>query len=331
MKKLTIDDNFIINNCFGIDGRIKRKLNDDIINYLKNRYDDSLSINETLHRIKYNIHIRPICPVCGKPTKYIGRSSVKIFSNHCSTKCSSLDINVQHKLKQTCLEKYGSENIANTEYYRIKTAKTNLERYNDTHVWGKQSLVRHKCKETSIRIFGKYNYNNKNKSKQTCLEKYGYDCILKHPDIKEKIKNKKDEIKLKEYNTKKKNNSFNKSNLEDDSYILLKEKYPDTVRQYRSDKYPFNCDFYIPSLDLYIECNYHWTHGNKPFEGTEEDNIKLEQWKLKNTKYYNNAIYTWTDLDIRKRNIAKENKLNYKEFFSILKLKQYINTIYGST
>ena len=34
---------------------------------------------------------------------------------------------------------------------------------------------------------------------------------------------------------------------------------------------PFACYFYIPSLDLFIECNYRWTHGGKPYEGTEDD------------------------------------------------------------
>lgn len=30
----------------------------------------------------------------------------------------------------------------------------------------------------------------------------------------------------------------------------------DVVRQYKSDRYPFLCDFYIPLMDLYIELNY---------------------------------------------------------------------------
>ena len=34
--------------------------------------------------------------------------------------------------------------------------------------------------------------------------------------------------------------------------------------------------------------------------------IKLEQWKAKQTKYYNNAIKTWTKRDVEKRNKAKE-------------------------
>ena len=86
--------------------------------------------------------------------------------------------------------------------------------------------------------------------------------------------------------------------------------------QYYNDVYPYSCDFYIPYINLYIEIQGNWTHGDKPFEGTEEDIEKLEFWKSKNNDYYNNAIYTWTDLDVRKRNIARENHLNYLEIFS---------------
>ena len=36
-------------------------------------------------------------------------------------------------------------------------------------------------------------------------------------------------------------------------------------------------------------------------------------------------IYVWTDLDVRKRNIAKENNLNYIEFWNIEELKNWLN------
>lgn len=36
-------------------------------------------------------------------------------------------------------------------------------------------------------------------------------------------------------------------------------------------------------------------------------------------------IYTWTKNDVKKRNIAKENGLNYKEFFTILDLENWLN------
>ena len=45
-------------------------------------------------------------------------------------------------------------------------------------------------------------------------------------------------------------------------------------------------------------------------------NDLLSIWKNKNTKYYNNAIETWTIRDVKKRNIARENNLNYLEIFS---------------
>ena len=51
----------------------------------------------------------------------------------------------------------------------------------------------------------------------------------------------------------------------------------DVITQYKDDRYPFACNFYIPSLDLFIECNYHWTYGGKPYEGTEDDKQIVEK------------------------------------------------------
>ena len=101
---------------------------------------------------------------------------------------------------------------------------------------------------------------------------------------------------------------------EDKVYQLLCEKFEenDVIRQYRSEKYPFNCDFYIKSIDIYIECNFSWTHGGHWFdESNEEDQKMLQKWKDKGTKYYENAIETWTVRDVKKRKYAEENKLKY--------------------
>ena len=125
----------------------------------------------------------------------------------------------------------------------------------------------------------------------------------------------------KERLTKLKNNSFNTSSPEDKYYNYLCEKYgtEDVVRQYSEDRYPFACDFYIKSLDLFIELNLTWTHGGKLFDNKNSaDTEKLAVWKekAKTSKYYQQAIYTWTDLDLRKMNTALENKLNYKVYYS---------------
>lgn len=133
-----------------------------------------------------------------------------------------------------------------------------------------------------------------------------------------------DEMQKHRYSIMSKNNTFNTSKEEDEVYEFLSQ-YIDVTRQFNgSSKYPFCCDFYIEDLDMFIECNFHWTHGGHPFDPSSiKDQVKLERWKAKQTKYYNNAIKTWTKMDVEKRNKAKEENLNYKEFWSLKELKEF--------
>ena len=97
--------------------------------------------------------------------------------------------------------------------------------------------------------------------------------------------------------------------------------------QYKTKQYPYKCDFYLTKYDLYIEIQGIWTHGQHPFNSNSiEDINKLNEWKLKNTKYYDSAIQTWTVSDVTKRNIAKRNNLNYLEIFST-NLKDIVHEI----
>lgn len=151
----------------------------------------------------------------------------------------------------------------------------------------------------------------KQKLEQTCLNKYGVDSYAKTEDY------------LKKRNeTHKKNNSFNASRPEDRYYEFLVAKYGEenVARQYfDSVRYPFNCDFYVKPLDLFIELNLNWTHGGERFNpGSYLCRIKLADWKEKaKTSYcYQNAIDTWTIRDIAKFKIAEENKLNYRVYYT---------------
>ena len=116
------------------------------------------------------------------------------------------------------------------------------------------------------------------------------------------------------------NGTFNTSLPEDNYYKYLIQIYGEgnVIRGYSDERYPFMCDFYIPSDDLFIELNKSWTHGGHPFNKEDLDDLsKLEEWedKSKISDYYKNAIYTWTDLDPRKQLIAKANNLNYKAIY----------------
>ena len=109
---------------------------------------------------------------------------------------------------------------------------------------------------------------------------------------------------------------------------MLKSKFTNVICQYyNKDKYPFCCDFYIPELDLYIEYNGSWTHGSHPFDSTNTEDIKiLEKWteRAKSSKFYENAINTWTVRDVNKRNIAKKNELNYIEFWNLNEVHEFL-------
>lgn len=141
----------------------------------------------------------------------------------------------------------------------------------------------------------------------------------------------KNEILQKQYNTKKQNHSFNSSSTEDRTFELLKQIFQEDdifhpLKPFEDKRYPYECDFYIKSLDLFIECNYHWTHGRRSFNENDKSCIEqLNKWKdkAKTSKFYQNAIDTWTKRDIEKTEVARKNGLNYLVFYSF---EEFIST-----
>ena len=262
------------------------------------------------------------------------------------------------KMKATNIEKYGYDNYAKTDECKDKIKSTNIERYGSD--WYFQSEeYKNKVKSSNLEKYGSEWYiqssDFKNKAKETLIEKYGYDNYTKSDESKERYKDKEyiEQIKMKmkttnlkkygveyytqtkeyskkSYNTHKNNNSFNISKPEDIVYELLSNKFPDIIRQYRSSLYPYNCDFYIPSLDIYIEYQGNWTHGDSPFNSSNiEHQNKLKDWKDKSeySSYYNNAIYVWTDLDVRKRKIARQNNIKLLEFWTIEEVEDWLKKL----
>ena len=224
---------------------------------------------------------------------------------------------VRSKIIETNLEKYGVEYPIQSDIIKEKRIKSNLEKYGVEYPIQTPEVV-NLIKSTNLERYGtEYTFQSdiiKEKSKQTNLERYGVD----HPS-------KSEIVKLKIYNTHKRNNSFNTSEPELKLLKLLQDKFGfnNIEYQYKSSKYPFVCDFYIKSLDLYIELQGSWTHGFEPFDATNPDHQnKLQIWKSKNTKFYNNAINVWTVRDPLKRKIAKDSNLNYIEVFDSKTFKE---------
>ena len=222
------------------------------------------------------------------------------------------------KIKSTSLQKYGKEYFLQTEECLEKSKQTCLRKYGVERA-SQSKEVQEKIKHNNLKKYGVESTSQlkstKDKIKETNLKKYNVECVFQREDIQEKSHSK--EAIEKCYKTKKKNSTFNTSNIEKELEIKLRKLFPDLKTQYKSKVYPFNCDFYIQSLDLYIEYNGTWTHGGHFFdENNQEDLNRLEELKNKNTKYYQCAIDTWTQRDILKLNTALKNNLNYIAWFN---------------
>ena len=78
-------------------------------------------------------------------------------------------------------------------------------------------------------------------------------------------------------------------------------------------------------MDLFIECQYFYTHNNHPYNKDDINDIKLAN-EIKE-QGYENAWHTWTIRDVNKRETAKKNNLNWIEFFDINEFKKWFEKI----
>ena len=264
---------------------------------------------------------------------------------------------IKKKVEQTCLERYGTANVQQNPDIRKKTEQTCLERYGEVspllneEVKEKTSCtllqkygvynamqsdeVKLKAKQTCLKRYGYESYNQTEECKQryrrTCLERYGVTNTLLLDVCKDRSLNTIQEKYGVDYAFSNKDiqkraleaslqSSSSKSKAEDTIYEELCCIYgkENIIRQYKSKAYPFHCDFYIQSEDLYIEYQGSWTHGNMPYiEGDTACVQQLQLWKEKavNSEYYKDAIETWTYRDVIKRETACKQKLNYIELW----------------
>jgi len=235
-----------------------------------------------------------ICKICGKPTKFFG--NVRGYATYCGNSCAQLDPETRQKYKDTCLVKYGAENIYASDYGKQKIKETLLKNYN----------VEYPMKSNEI----------KNKIKTTNLERYGNACAVHNDEIWSKavaaMKNNSNYSKLEDYLEQ----FFIKNNIE-------------YYSNYSKDKsYPFHCDFYLPNTDTFIEINGYWHHNTHFYDGRrKKDKETLTIWieKSKTKPQYKVAIDVWTKHDIIKRKYAKRHKLNYIVLWNKKDIENFIN------
>lgn len=139
----------------------------------------------------------------------------------------------------------------------------------------------------------------------------------------------KKSIIAKRIQTMKLNGSFHHSKDEQQCLEILQIIFgkEDIETEYNKDeRYPYKCDFYIKSIDLFIELDAHWTHGGMPFDEKDEACQKqLQEWedRAKTSNFYIGAINVWTKADVAKRQRAIDQNLNWLHFYSVDSFKSY--------
>ena len=252
---------------------------------------------------------------------------------------------VRQKIKETLEQRYGVTHAYNipsvrekdlkalrSDKTKEKIKKTNLERYGDTNIFGKNSIIRKQFENQLYQETGCTSYLSlpsvQEKSKKTCLKRYGAPRYTQSLEGRAKLSEigKNKDVIARRNQTMKERGCYANPESERKLKEVFKENNILFEHNYISDKYPFKCDFYLPDFDLYIELNFHWTHGPHAFnKNNEEDQHLLANWKNKNTPYYNVAVQVWSIRDVLKLQTAKDNNLNYLVFYNQQEVDTWLN------
>lgn len=130
--------------------------------------------------------------------------------------------------------------------------------------------------------------------------------------------------------TAKQNRVLQKSKLcrtisEQKLYDCLLQEFEDLQYDVRvDDRYPFFCDFYIPSLDLFIELQAHQSHGKLPINYLNENQFPDDRYRdvfaRRDVEKYETALKNNINL-IRvypRASLSKNIEINPKQFSEIV-------------
>lgn len=215
------------------------------------------------------------------------------YQEYCSTKCIAQNQDLIKQKQKTSLKKYG------TVAWNVREVNINVlteeQKANRQLVWDKHAYYMEKT-------YGIKNYG--------CSHKHSCTSSIFSFNI---------------YNSNAKHQLRQTSKTENRCFYMLLMLYPYLIRQFKSNKYPFKCDFYDPVSDTYIEFNGTWAHGYHFFNSKDENDVKTAlQWKNSIHTTYQSAYRTWTYYDIKKRKCAEENNLKYIVFWTEKEVRKYV-------
>lgn len=327
----------------------RNKMNIHIYTYLKNRYNDTDNITETLYRILHKINKKPVCKICKNPVNFVGLEDG--YRDTCSMDCykslceQQTQRSLERKLKEhndilnlSYKEKFNKDiddNIIkeifnNDPEYRRKLisaysklelgiASKKIEIYSDVLEYLKNRYTDSKSlRETIYRILHNIEIRPTCKICGKQIQYIGKPNAIwsVYCSSKCKYEDTKDNL-LTAFNPSETSNS------EKGWMIDFKEIFDGDIvtsnmsakSEYKDERYPYKYDFYIKEVDLFIEYQGFNTHGVHPYRGHCDDAELIKMIDRLDEGRANKVKYVWTKNDVEKRRTAKHNNLNFLELW----------------
>lgn len=201
------------------------------------------------------------------------------------------------KTNKVIFQKYGTTSYSKTEECKNKIKETSRKKYNGIGYASK--LIKDKCNDTCLKKYGEENYCNREKARETYLEKYGapYICMA---DVCQKAN----------YNIISKINLYWKELFEKND-IPVEMEFKLENKSY---------DFHILDTNILIEINPTYTHQSSiTFFGKKE--LLSKEYHLNKTilakknGYHCIHIWDWDDADKIINMLKPKQKLYAKNLF----------------
>lgn len=269
----------------------------------------------------------------------------------------------KQKQRASVKKKYGVENVFEDNAYldldsrRAAVAELAKKKKKGVRSWNGKSpmtdpAVREARRQTMLARYGVEHPNQvpeikarmMEKRRRTMLEKYGVENPMMVPGIAQKSAVRREAAMLEKYgasNTvqieefrnkifqhRAENGTLNSSKSENVLYGMLQDRFgeDDVLRNVIVDsRYPYHVDFYVRSLDLFIELNGDKCHNGHWYDPlSKADAMVIEQWRIRMVETearigkksrYRKYIETWTKTDPEKRHAACVAKLHYLVFW----------------
>ena len=107
-------------------------------------------------------------------------------SLNCSKNSQILVDKMVKSLDKTIMEKYGVANVFQADWCKDKIKETHLQQRGVEHPSLDPDVIK-KTARTKLDRYGDSKYNNRDKNKETCNERYGVDNVFQLEEVKEKI------------------------------------------------------------------------------------------------------------------------------------------------